>query len=1057
MNQKLLPALILTALTFALANHQAVAVPYASCITNDFAGGNVYYYLNEDAGNVKFVVGTTTNDLGAQSRGLHSFPVASPTSYHILVSKSAAVAWVRTADDVLGGTNANKYLRFFSPGGIAPNRNPKNLSYFGRIYVVENAGGATSTTGTARTDQDGVYVLNADYSDALGQNDAALNGGLSWVAGTAAASDGVRSPWKIEVGDDDYLYISDFSTNNGGIFRVDPNVTVGEVVLANPGRSANPTVHTDCNGSAIAKGSLAGGNLTIWAIDGAWPSGGFNHLLRWDIGGAALPYNSAPTVLGFAGVPSVPDVQSDLDIAPDGKFFVAQVRAIGAGPYTTDAVSVRVLATDGATVLWDSLAQSTNALNNANAVDIFTNAFAIKVSPDGKKVAVIRTDVQTWIMTLTNGIPDISTRTLINTFAAVSTSTAANRRREVAFDAAGNLYAGNNSQERVVVWSPGGTTTAITSFDNTSGEGAFQVVIPPNIVSITSSVPTTVEGSGSPGRFTVLRAGDTTAALVVNYSISGTATNGTDYATLSGSVTFLPGASATNINVTTINDSIPELTETVILTLTGDPAYAIGSPATATVAIADDEPATLTVASAQPVLLERFASNRAPVTITRLGLTNAALTVNLAYSGTATLGADYTGPATAAVAAGAATVTFNLAPLDDLLSEGPETVTVALALNGVSYAIGTPGSVALSVVDDDVLPGLVLFADRFNYADTATNWIINAYTADAYADFAFDYSSIGIPEAPSSSAGIAPQRGLKLRANEVAGAITGLSLSPANGNFTGDYRLRFDLWMNYAGPLNNVNVPGQTQTVDAGVGTAGDVSVWGAFGDCVWFTANGDGGVGAVGGDYNAYTYPNILLPDASGVYAAGTNAGVRDNLNSFYTAWNSVGAPPAQIASRPTQTGVTPAGSIGLAWHTVDITKRGTNVSWDIDGRRVATVDITGLTLSANVFIGYHDPFASLTTNSIVQFGLFDNVRVETLSRPLITGIQIINSGMQVQLDFTAEVEDPAGLFELRTAGQANGPYNPVSATITPLGGNKFRAVRAVGGSTQFYLINRL
>jgi len=259
MNKKHFLPLVFAA-TFALLNNTLQAVPYASCITNDFAGNNVYYYLNEDAGSVKFVVGAITNDLGAQPRGLHSVPVSGPTSYQILVNKSVVVSWVRTADDALGGTNANKFLRFFSPGGIAVNQNPKSLARFGRIYVLENAGG---TTGSGRTVQDGLYVLNADRSDAFGQNDTALNGGLTWVAGNAAASDGVRSPWKIEIGTDDYVYISDFSTNNGGIFRVDPEVTTGEIVLATPGRSANPTVHTDCNGSAIAKGSIAGGNLQI--------------------------------------------------------------------------------------------------------------------------------------------------------------------------------------------------------------------------------------------------------------------------------------------------------------------------------------------------------------------------------------------------------------------------------------------------------------------------------------------------------------------------------------------------------------------------------------------------------------------------------------------------------------------------------------------------------------------------------------------------------------------------------------------------------------------------
>ena len=45
-----------------------------------------------------------------------------------------------------------------------------------------------------------------------------------------------------------------------------------------------------------------------------------------------------------------------------------------------------------------------------------------------------------------------------------------------------------------------------------------------------------VEGTANDGLFTVTRTGSTTASLTVAYSTSGTATNGTDYTTLTGTV-----------------------------------------------------------------------------------------------------------------------------------------------------------------------------------------------------------------------------------------------------------------------------------------------------------------------------------------------------------------------------------------------------------------------------------------------------------------------------------------------------------------------------------------
>src|SRR5207249_3508256 len=159
------------------------------------------------------------------------------------------------------------------------------------------------------------------------------------------------------------------------------------------------------------------------------------------------------------------------------------------------------------------------------------------------------------------------------------------------------------------------------------------------------------------------------------------------------------------------------------------------------------------------------------------------------------------------------------------------------------------------------------------------------------------------------------------------------------------------------------------------------------------------------------------LFGDVSGVYAAGTNSGTRDNLNAYYAPWPAVSAPAAEVTAHPTQTGTTGVGTFGMAWHKVAIMRHGTNVTWDIDGRRLATVDTTLLSLSTNVFVGYHDPFATpLTTNAAAQFGLFDNVRVESLSRPNI--IAISYQGTFVLIDFTGENGDTIADFEIQASG---------------------------------------
>src|ERR1041385_2163389 len=92
--------------------------------------------------------------------------------------------------------------------------------------------------------------------------------------------------------------------------------------------------------------------------------------------------------------------------------------------------------------------------------------------------------------------------------------------------------------------------------------------------------------------FTVSRTGSTAAAVTVNYTIGGTASNGVDYLALSGSVVIPALSSSATITVTPINDALAEPTETIILTLVPAPGFVIGiGNATATI-LDNDAPPT---------------------------------------------------------------------------------------------------------------------------------------------------------------------------------------------------------------------------------------------------------------------------------------------------------------------------------------------------------------------------------------------------------------------------------------------------------------------------------
>jgi hypothetical protein len=106
-------------------------------------------------------------------------------------------------------------------------------------------------------------------------------------------------------------------------------------------------------------------------------------------------------------------------------------------------------------------------------------------------------------------------------------------------------------------------------------------------VTITATDNTATEAGPTTGTFTVTRTGST-AALTVYYNVSGTATPGSDYISLPGSVTIAAGSPSAPITVTPINDTQVESNETVIVTLSSNPAYTVDSPNNATVAIIDN-------------------------------------------------------------------------------------------------------------------------------------------------------------------------------------------------------------------------------------------------------------------------------------------------------------------------------------------------------------------------------------------------------------------------------------------------------------------------------------
>jgi hypothetical protein len=114
-------------------------------------------------------------------------------------------------------------------------------------------------------------------------------------------------------------------------------------------------------------------------------------------------------------------------------------------------------------------------------------------------------------------------------------------------------------------------------------------VVPPEPVVTIEATDAVAAEPANTGTFTVTRTGSTSASLDVFYTVTGTATNGSDYTALAGSVTIPAGQSTATITVGPIDDPDVEVDETVILTLVDAATYAVGSANAATVTIADND------------------------------------------------------------------------------------------------------------------------------------------------------------------------------------------------------------------------------------------------------------------------------------------------------------------------------------------------------------------------------------------------------------------------------------------------------------------------------------
>jgi hypothetical protein len=163
------------------------------------AGTNVVKTFTSEAGEVgtnsglNAVVWDGTNTDGS---------AAAVGVYNVRIAAAAAgyATWTNFTDD---GTN----FQVFEPASIAVNKNA-NSPYYGRVFIGNCKAGAEDFTNGSNVYMDaGIFKCNADGSAC--DEGGFSTGGYGWGGGGYQNP----SPWKMDVGSDDRLYVDDWSEN----------------------------------------------------------------------------------------------------------------------------------------------------------------------------------------------------------------------------------------------------------------------------------------------------------------------------------------------------------------------------------------------------------------------------------------------------------------------------------------------------------------------------------------------------------------------------------------------------------------------------------------------------------------------------------------------------------------------------------------------------------------------------------------------------------------------------------------------------------------------------
>lgn len=256
--------------------------------------------------------------------------------------------------------------------------------------------------------------------------------------------------------------------------------------------------------------------------------------------------------------------------------------------------------------------------------------------------------------------------------------------------------------------SPG--TATLTIYDDDAPDITFSsssYTIAENVASGTATVA-------------VVLSGTSTQTITVNYTASDdTATGGTDYTAVSGTLSYAAGDTIKTFTIPVSDDGFAEGSEIIDLELSNATNANLGTPSTATLAILDDDAPDVAFSSATYNVAE--GTPTATIEAILSGTSATTITVNYATSDdTAIAGTDYTATSgTLTFAAGDTSETFTVSVIDDITVESDETVSLTLS-NPIDANMGTPNTATLTITSSDV-PEVAFSSDAYSVAENVAS------------------------------------------------------------------------------------------------------------------------------------------------------------------------------------------------------------------------------------------------------------------------------------------------------------------------------------------------